>query len=63
MGFQSRAQRSWGNSPEGVAALGGPKKVAEWNNDTKLGLPERIGKTQAQKSTDKLARGMQGKKR
>lgn len=63
MGFSSKAQQRWGNSQEGIAALGGKPKVSEWNNDTKLGLPERIGKTEARKSQEKLQRGMQGKKR
>jgi hypothetical protein len=61
--FVSKAQQRWGNSPEGEKALGGPKKVAEWNNDTTLGLPERLSKTHAQKSQEKLARGMKGDKR
>lgn len=63
MGFQSKAQQRWGNSPAGVEALGGKDKVAEWNNDTTLGLPERLGKTKEQKALSKLQRGMQGKKR
>jgi len=35
----------WGNSPAGLKALGGPKKVAEWNASTNaLGkhLPEHV---------------------
>lgn len=61
--FVSKAQQRWGNSDAGQKALGGKAKVAEWNNDTTLGLPERLGKTHEQKSTAKLQRGMQGKNR
>ena len=63
MPFKSKAQARWGNSPAGIEALGGKAKVAEWNNDTKLGLPERVGKTKEQKSLSKLQRAMQGKKK
>lgn len=63
MPFFSKAQQRWGNSPAGVAALGGKEKVAEWNGATKGALPERKGKTDKQKSIAKLARGMQGKKK
>jgi hypothetical protein len=45
MPFLSKAQQRWGNSPAGIKALGGKKKVAEWNDVTKgRKLPARINK-------------------
>lgn len=45
MPFKSKAQQKWGNSPAGVKALGGKKKVAEWNAATKgKKLPARVKK-------------------
>jgi hypothetical protein len=43
MPFLSRSQQRWGNSPSGVKALGGKKKVEEWNDATPPGpsVPER----------------------
>ena len=44
MPFVSDAQRRWGHTPEGEKALGGPAKVAEWDNATKgMKLPKRVG--------------------
>lgn len=49
MPFVSEAQRRWGNSPAGIKALGGNKKVAEWNAATKgRKLPARINKKMKQ---------------
>lgn len=40
MPFKSLKQERWGNSPAGLKALGGPAKVAEWNQASKgLKLP------------------------
>lgn len=42
MPFKSKAQIRWGNSKAGIKALGGKKKVAEWNKSTKgLKLPKK----------------------
>lgn len=42
MPFVSRAQQAWGHTKEGMEALGGPEKVAEWDSATKSKqLPER----------------------
>lgn len=35
MPFVSEAQRRWAHTAEGKEALGGPKKVAEWDQATK----------------------------
>lgn len=51
MPFVSDAQRRWGNSPAGHAALG-DKGVAEWNAATKgKKLPERKGSSPAPSKT------------
>lgn len=60
--FVSKAQARWGHSPAGLVALGGAKKVSEWDSATKNALPERKGKTKEQKSLAKLKRGLAGKK-
>lgn len=41
MPFRSDAQRRWGHSAAGLAALGGKAKVAEWDAATPAHLPER----------------------
>ena len=42
MPFESEAQRRWAHSETGVKALGGKKKVDEWEKETKgKKLPER----------------------
>lgn len=62
MPAKSKSQLRWVNSPAGHKALG-EEGVKEWNNATPKHLPERLGKTKAQKNSDKLVRGMAGKKR
>ena len=43
MPFKSDAQRRWAHTPQGEKALGGPGKVAEWDQSSKgLQLPEKI---------------------
>ena len=43
MPFKSDAQRRWGHTKEGEQALGGPSKVAEWDEATKgKDLPEKL---------------------
>jgi hypothetical protein len=43
MPFKSRAQRRWGNSPSGHAALG-DAGVKEWDQASKgLSLPRKLG--------------------
>jgi hypothetical protein len=45
MPYASKAQERWAHSPEGVKALGGPGKVAEWDKATAgRKLPERARK-------------------
>ena len=45
MPFSSEAQRRWGNSEAGRKALGGKKKVDEWNKASKgKKLPEHVKK-------------------
>ena len=64
MPYKSKAQARWAHSEAGSKALGGEKKVAEWDNATKgKKLPERIGPTKLQKAKSTLRRGMEGKKR
>lgn len=42
MAYKSEAQRQWAHTPEGMKALGGPEKVAEWDKASQhLTLPER----------------------
>lgn len=44
MAWKSDQQRKWGHTVEGEAALGGPDKVAEWDNATKgTDLPTKVG--------------------
>ena len=45
MPWKSEAQRKWGNSPDGIKALGGKRNVAEWNKATEVKkLPQRVKK-------------------
>jgi hypothetical protein len=42
MPYKSRAQEAWAHTPEGMKALGGAAKVAEWDSASKgMKLPER----------------------
>lgn len=34
MPWKSISQKKWGNSPAGIKALGGKKKVEHWNKET-----------------------------
>lgn len=48
MPFTSQAQRKWAHTPAGIKALGGKKKVAEWDRATKgKKLPKRAKKKRA----------------
>jgi hypothetical protein len=41
MPFKSKAQNAWAHTPEGIKALGGKKKLKEWEKDTNYeNLPE-----------------------
>jgi len=42
--YVSRAQQDWAHTPEGEKALGGPSKVAEWDEASKgqTNLPEHV---------------------
>lgn len=45
MPWESKKQRAWGHSPEGIKALGGKKAVEEWDKATKgKKLPKRVKK-------------------
>lgn len=45
MPYTSKAQERWAHTPAGKKALGGPKKVKEWDRETKgKKLPERAPK-------------------
>jgi hypothetical protein len=44
MPFVSKAQIRWGHSPAGIRALGGKRKVEEWQSETPKGLPEKVKK-------------------
>lgn len=45
MPYVSDAQRKWAHTPSGTKALGGKKKVAEWDRATKgKKLPKKKGK-------------------
>lgn len=45
MSWKSKAQQRWGNSPDGIKALGGKQAVAEWDRATgNKKLPQRIKK-------------------
>lgn len=42
MPWESEKQRAWGHTPAGTRALGGKKKVKEWDRKTgKKKLPKR----------------------
>jgi hypothetical protein len=57
MPFKSLKQERWGNSPAGLAALGGKKKVAEWNEASKgKKLPETVKKQTPLREADFRAR-------
>lgn len=56
MPFLSRKQQRWGNSPSGVAALGGSEKVAEWNAAT----PKGSGVPESKMADDKPKHFLQG---
>ena len=46
MPYKSDAQRKWAHSPTGLKALGGKKKVAEWDSASKgRDLPEKVIRT------------------
>ena len=43
MPFKSRAQQRWAYTKAGTKALGGPKKVTEWQQATgKTKLPQKV---------------------
>jgi hypothetical protein len=45
MPFKSQRQRRWAHTKAGIKALGGKKKVAEWDKASKgLKLPKRVKK-------------------
>lgn len=45
MPWKSKAQAAWGHTKAGIKALGGKKKVQEWDNKTKgKSLPKKKGK-------------------
>lgn len=45
MPFRSKKQNAWGHTPDGIAALGGPSKVKEWEGETEYNnLPTKVTK-------------------
>ena len=43
MPFESKAQNAWAHTPAGTKALGGKKKVKEWESATDYShLPEKV---------------------
>ncbi len=45
MPYKSTAQERWAHTPEGIKALGGKKKVAEWDAASKgMKLPKHAKK-------------------
>jgi len=45
MPWKSEAQRRWGHTSAGMKALGGKKKVAEWDRESKgKSRPARVNK-------------------
>ena len=45
MSFKSLAQNAWAHTPAGTKALGGKKKVKEWESATNYdSLPEHVSK-------------------
>lgn len=45
MPYKSEAQRKWAHTPAGIKALGGKKKVKEWDAMSEgIKLPKRIKK-------------------
>ena len=45
MPYKSEQQRKWAHTKKGMEALGGPKKVAEWDKESKgMKLPGKIVK-------------------
>lgn len=56
MPYESEAQRRWAHTKSGKKALGGEKKVEEWDKESKgLKLPERKSK----KRTTKKYKGVE----
>lgn len=52
MPYVSDLQRRWAHTPTGTEALGGPGKVAEWDQASKgKKLPERKGSSPAPSRT------------
>ena len=48
MPFKSSAQNAWAHTKAGTKALGGKKKVKEWDKDTNYeNLPEHVEKESA----------------
>jgi hypothetical protein len=51
MPFVSKKQNAWAHTDAGMEALGGPKKVKEWESDTDYAsLPERVASGAADES-------------
>lgn len=60
MPYKSDAERRWAHTAAGEKALGGPAKVAEWDEASKgMSLPERVpqgGTPKAKRLASKLKR-------
>lgn len=54
MPFKSQAQNSWAHTPAGMKALGGKKKVEEWEASTNYkNLPKRVVMSAIKKKLNK----------
>lgn len=46
MPYKSNQQRKWAHTSSGTKALGGKKKVAEWDAESKgMKLPKKVSKS------------------
>ena len=59
MPFVSSAQQRWGHTPEGQKALGGKKKVAEWDAATDYNnIPEKVSPNTKKKQKSGMHSGL-----
>jgi len=62
MPYRSDAQRRWAHTSTGTLALGGPEKVAEWDQESKgADLPEKINTKRRFKITNNPTRKLGGR--
>lgn len=58
MPVKSKAQNAWAHTPEGVKALGGKKKLKEWevSGSAYDALPEKVSKPKKKKEEPRMLR-------